>query len=216
MFWEWYNATFFSNVQVIMDRKGQSKNELQTASEGVGSLLQRDYWAVLKACSYSPPELAMLIREKFTAFPPEKLVVFQRRGGKQGPLEAGDELHVNIRMESQTAVRVIHVGAASITLGTAKQHPEAGRITFGAYCNKRDDVIFHIRSRARSNSLTDYTGFMTMGDPMQLNTWTGYIDRLAHMVADGVIGTIHVEEQEVKQKRDDEAMDAPTFIARED
>lgn len=199
-----------------MDRKGKKKSELQTASEGVGALLQRDYWAVLKSCSYSPRELATLVRKKFAAFPPEELVVFQRRGAKQGLLKVGDELDVKIRMKPETFVSVIHVSPASITLGTAKKHPEAGRITFGAYRNNRRDVIFHIRSRARSGSLMDYTGFLAMGDPMQLNTWTDYIDRLAHTAADGIIGSIHVEEQEVEPKKDDEAMDAPTFIARED
>jgi hypothetical protein len=113
-------------------------------------------------------------------------------------------------------VRVIHIGDSSLTLGTTEGHPEAGRITFGAYRNEQGDVIFHIRSRARAASLMDYAGYLVGGDPMQTNTWTEYIDHLAHVLAEGVIGPIHVEEQKVAQREGDDAMDRPTFIARGD
>ena len=51
------------------------------------------------------------------------------------------------------------LGQRSLTLGTLEGHPEAGRITFGAYRNDDGDVVFHIRSRARSSTLFNYVGF---------------------------------------------------------
>ena len=101
----------------------------------------------------------------------------------------------------------------AITLGTVGGHPEAGRITFGAYPNERGDVIFHIRSRARSSSATRYAGFLTAGESMQTNTWTDFIDRLAHTVGEGIVGAIQVETQEIDEE-EDEAIETPTFIAR--
>jgi hypothetical protein len=199
-----------------MGKKGRRESDLQTASEGVGPLLQRDYWAVLRECPHSPYEIKSMLSEEFFVFPPEELVVFRRSDGSKEPLDVGDKLDVFIRMQKPVAVRVIHQNAASITLGTVKGHPEAGRITFGSYRNERRDIIFHIRSRARQGSLLEYLGFNTAGDPMQTNTWTGYIDQLAHMLGEGVIGPIHAEQQKVEQDEEDETMDTPTYIARGD
>ena len=119
-------------------------------------------------------------------------------------------------MAGDCRVRVIHRDRNSLTLGTLEGHPEAGRITFGAYRNDRGDVIFHIRSRARASSDLRYAGFVALGEPMQTTTWTDFIDRLAHIAGDGVIGAIHADTSEVT---DDEAEDpaaicAPTFAAR--
>lgn len=200
-----------------MAQENEESTELQPASEGVGPLLQRDYWAVIRACSLSPQELITQVREQFLDFPPEELVVFRHPGEKEHPrLEVGDELEVVIRMMDPVRVRVTHMNDCSITLGTSRDHPEAGRITFGAYRNDHQDVIFHIRSRARPASSMDYAGFLVTGDPMQTNTWTEYIDFLAHRVGEGVVDSIHVEEEKVPQEEDDAAMDSPTFIARGD
>lgn len=188
---------------------------LMLASEGAGPLLQRDYWAVIRGCRLTPHEVALYVREHFPDFPPRKLVTFQRKDGSEGPLEVGDELEIKIRMAGRTAVRVLHVDANSITLGTLKGHPEAGRITFGAYRNERGDVIFHIRSRARSSSSTRYAGFLATGEPMQTNTWTDFIDRLAHTVGDGVIGAIRVETQVIEEENPG-LVHGPTFIATGD
>jgi hypothetical protein len=184
------------------------------ASEGAGPLLERDYWAVIRECRCSCREVALIVREHFLELPPESLVVFRRTDATEGPLDIGDELEVKIRMSGTAAVRVVHLGENSITLATIKGHPEAGRITFGAYRNERGDIIFHIRSRARSSSAVRYRGFLTAGEPMQTNTWTDFIDRLAHMVGGGVLGTIHVETRKLDEDEDREATCTPTFIAR--
>lgn len=199
-----------------MAEQEQESVELQPASEGVGPLLQRDYWAVLQGCSHSPQEVIEKVREQFVDFPPEDLVVFRCLSDTGRSLDVGDELEVTIRAMKPVGVRVIHLNDNSITLGTSKGHPEAGRITFGAYRNEHQDVIFHIRSRARAATRLDYAGFLVSGDPMQTNTWTEYIDCLAHLVADGVLDAIHVEEKKVEPEEADETMDAPTFIARGD
>jgi hypothetical protein len=185
------------------------------AAEGVGPLLQRDYWAVLDACPLSPSEVAAVVRAQFATFPPEDLVVFQRKDRGDGPLDVGDEIEVKIKPGVTTAVRVLHTDTHSLTLATAEGHPEAGRITFGAYRNEREDVVFHIRSRARSSTSAHYAGFLAAGEAMQTKTWTDFIDRLAHSLADGVIGSIYVETSEVEDDATDEA-DAPTFTATGD
>ena len=49
---------------------------------------------------------------------------------------------------------------------------------------------------------------------MQTNTWTDFIDRLAHTVAEGVIGGIYVETCEVEDEEGDRRPEEPTYIAR--
>ncbi|HEY0713601.1 MAG TPA: hypothetical protein VGF45_13060, partial [Polyangia bacterium] len=89
-----------------------------------------------------------------------------------------------------------------------------GRITFGAYRNDAGDVVFHIRSRARSSSQVNYVGFLTAGDPMQTTTWTDFVGSVARSFGKGVVGRIH-SETETKEETASASEDAcaPTFLA---
>ena len=190
---------------------------LFSASEGAGPLLQRDYWAVIERCGCAPSEVMELVASRFARFAPESLVVFERVDGRDAPLEVGDELRVHIRGAGTFGVRLIHRDRQSLTLATLPGHPEAGRITFGAYRNARGDVIFHIRSRARSGSRVMYLGFRTGGEAMQTNTWTDFVNAVALTVGEGVIGFIHAETLELAlahESADD--VRGPTFLARGD
>lgn len=188
--------------------------DLQAPAHGAGTLLERDYWAVLDGPRVGPVGVAGLVARHFEDFPPPLLVRFARGEAARGrELEVGDELEVDIRAAGSFGVRVIHRNENSITLATLEGHPEAGRITFGAYRNRWDDVVFHIRSRARAGSRPQLAGFFFAGDPMQTNTWSDFINRLAESVGDGVIGAIHAEKRSVEEERGDREVDAPTFIA---
>lgn len=187
---------------------------LVLASDGIGPLLQRDYWAVIHNSRVTAPELAELLATDFCQFAPDELVQFETEGGDGGTLKPGDHLEVRIRMAGPCQVRVVHRDANSLTLATVKGHPEAGRITFGAYPNEKGDIIFHIRSRARSSTRSRYAGFLTVGEPMQTNTWTDFVDRVAHTVGDGVIGVIHAETKEIEDEpQDPMTICSPTFVA---
>ena len=97
-----------------------------------------------------------------------------------GGIWSGDAgLDIRIRPAQQCGVRVIHEDAQSFTLATLEGHPEAGRITFGAYRNPAGAVIFHIRSRARSTTALQRLGFLAIGDAMQTNTWADFIRNAA-------------------------------------
>lgn len=93
-------------------------------------------------------------------------------------------------------------------------HPEAGKITFAAYRNGHGDVIFHIRSRARAASVANLAGFLIGGDPMQSNTWSEFVERVAHSVGDGVIRHINAEKKKERDEELDAEPAAPTLIAR--
>ena len=186
---------------------------LALASAGSGPLLQRDYWGVIDGCRLSPREIIDLLAARFGEVAPPELVRFERADGAGTPLSVGDELTVKIFGAGTYAVRVLHRDELSLTVGTVRGHPEAGRITFGAYPNARGDVVFHIRSRARSSSRQHYWGFLTAGEPMQTNTWADFINRLAAMAGDGVIGFLHAETREVEPEPDEDEP-KPTFLAR--
>ena len=189
---------------------------LNPATEGAGPLLQRDYWGVIAGSRMTPHEIADLLAEKFPDFPPPSLVKFRLTDGCLPPLEVGDDLEIDIRLAGACAVRVVHRDENSITLGTLEGHPEAGRITFGAYRNDRGDVVFHIRSRARSSGLAKYVEWLFGGDPMQTNTWVDFINAVAMTVGSGVVEGIRVEQNEVDDEEADADPCGPTFIARGD
>ncbi|MCY1080054.1 DUF1990 family protein [Archangium lansingense] len=200
-----------------MEAGGGLWDGLLSATEGCGPLLQRDYWAVIDRCGCSPSELMELVALRFAEFAPEELVVFEPERERDEPLEPGDELQVHIRGAGTFRVRIIHRDRQSLTLATRPGHPEAGRITFGAYRNERGDVIFHIRSRARSGSRVKYLGFRTGGEAMQTNTWTDFVNAVALTVGEGVIGFLHAETtvmEEAHESADD--VRGPTFLARGD
>lgn len=195
--------------------------ELQPPSAGVGPLIQRDYWAVIDGCRCRPSEVASIVASKFAELPPADVVVFERAGeGRQrGGLETGDELDIQIRLAGAARVRVVHTCACSITLATLIGHPEAGRITFGAYRAADGQVVFHIRSRARSSSLLTYLGFLVGGDPMQTTTWTDFVNNVATTCGTGVVGGVQAETRAIGPDElapGDEVMDCPTFIADAD
>ena len=190
--------------------------DVQLAADGSGFLLQRDYWAVLRQCSLTPHEAIRVLKKRFCELSPEEFVRFSRSPDADELLNVDEVLTVKIRLSGEVGVRVVHADDNSVTLCTLKGHPEAGKITFGAYRTEQGDVIFHIRSRARSRSPLHFAGFITAGDAIQTNTWTDFIDRFAHTVGEGVIGKIQAVEREVDETDEDAATNTPTFIARGD
>lgn len=163
------------------------------ARAGVGPLLQRDYWALIDGCRLRPSEFGGLLATRFCDFAPPAFVQFRPVKGTVEPLEVGDELDVHIRFAGNFRVRVIHIDDHSITLATLSGHPEAGRITFGAYRHKSGDVIFHIRSRARTSSPMNYTGYVALGEALQTKTWTDFVARVASFTGRGARDFIYEE-----------------------
>jgi hypothetical protein len=194
-------------------KSAESAHELLLAERGVGPLLRRDYWGVIRGCRSSPRQVMETVRRHFPAFAPSELVVFERPAADDRPLDLGDELDVRIVGAGRFRVRVTHVDAQSLTLGTEVGHPEAGRITFGAYRNAHGDVIFHIRSHARSSTRFNRAGFRATGEVMQTSTWTDFINRVAAAFGEGVIGFIHAETSLREDEPASDASSTPTFVA---
>jgi hypothetical protein len=182
---------------------------LQPAAAGAGPLLERDYWAELAGCSLKPSELMAHVKSCFCELPPAALVEFAATAG----LVKDAEIEIRIRPAQLCRVRVVHADAQSITFGTLKGHPEAGRITFGAYRNSSGSVIFHIRSRARAASTSKLIGFLAIGEAMQTNTWTDFINNMASSVGARIVGAIHADTRQVVDMADDESQESPTFRA---
>lgn len=195
-------------------------DELQSPVTGAGPLLQRDYWAVIRESRCRPSQVMEMVATRFCELPPADVVSFTRPdadGAK--PVEVGECFDIRITLAGDARVRVIHTSPCSVTLGTLVGHPEAGRITFGSYRNDAGDVIFHIRSRARSSSIWTYCGFLVGGDPMQTESWTVFVNNVAAACGNGVAGEVQAETRVVPQDEwepADQSMDGPTFSALAD
>jgi hypothetical protein len=192
--------------------------DLLTAPAGVGPLLQRDYWAVIAGCRARPSEIVADLCRRFPDYAPPELVVFSRAGDSGGgPLVVGDELEVKIRGAGYSRVRVVSREPQTLTLATLAGHPEAGRITFGGYRNQHGEVVFHIRSRARSSSGIKYFGFLTAGEPMQTSTWADFVEAVALSFGQGVRGAVQAETRVIQDEAFDPArLCGPTYRAEGD
>jgi hypothetical protein len=190
----------------------QRLRDLAPARAGHGPLLQRDYWAVIDQCRLSPSQVIAFVARRFAEFAPQELVVFECDSSKT-TLPVGTELSVRIRMAGTFRVRVVHASRCSLTLATLVAHPEAGRITFGAYRNEFDDVIFHIRSRARFGRGIHYIGYLLGADALQTNTWTEFVNRVAASTGNGALAYVHAETRQLKNLTSDDDPCSPTFIA---
>ena len=158
----------------------------------------------------SAVELMASVKQHFCELPPAALVGFDAPDG----VSRGARLDIVIVPAQHCAVRVIHESPQSLTLGTLDGHPEAGRITFGAYRNPAGDVIFHIRSRARSTTAMKRIGFLASGEAMQTNTWTDFIRNVAALAGASIAGAIHADTAAAEEApEDDEPLRAPTFLA---
>lgn len=188
-------------------------HERLPARSGTGPLLQRDYWAVIDDCQLAPSEFGALLAARFCDLAPPGLVRFRPAEGVSLPLKVGDELEIEIRFAGHARVRVIHADDHSITLATLRGHPEAGRITFGAYRHQSGGVVFHIRSRARASSVTRYAGFVAMGEPMQTKTWTDFVARVASFTGRQVHDFVY---EETSHFHDESREEGPTFVATGD
>ena len=197
----------------VVQVSAPSSENVQLAHEGAGALLQRDYWAAIDECGDGPAELMSDLRRRFCEFPPADWVSFSRTENCDRPLGVGDELEIAIRMAGECRVRVTCCDEHSVTLSTLYGHPEAGRITFGAYRHDSGAVIFHIRSRSRSGNAKFAAGFLTIGEAMQTNTWTDFVRTVASTYGVGVIGEVHAETHEVEPTEADRDVSRPTFAA---
>lgn len=202
---------------LLTDMAQSARKNIISAAQGFGPFLQRDYWAVISECRVRPSEIIARLAADFWDFAPSNLCQFKPVGCEGRALRGGDLLSISIPMAPSCEVRVLHMDAQSLTLGTLEGHPEAGRITFGAYRNDLGDVVFHIRSRARSGSLHFYFGFVAVGEAMQTNTWTEFVNRVAATFGSGAVGPVHAETLEIE----DETLSTvipigPTFAARGD
>jgi hypothetical protein len=189
--------------------------DIQYASEGSGPLLQRDYRATFRGVDKTPEEVAEVLRARFTEFSPTETATFRRCGDSRAPLEVGDEMEIRIALLGWCKVRVVHRDACSITLRTLQGHPEAGRITFGAF-REGGKPAFRILSRTRQASLLKYLGYLLMGKQLQARCWIKFIWRLAELLGGTVDGSVHVSTESTRERPSDWGEgDTPTFSCAE-
>ena len=181
----------------------------QTATDGAGPLLQRDYWASITSSRLVPEEIITLLAREFPRFAPEAIAVFAFV--QLPPLKEGDEMHIHIRGYGDCHVRVLLLEPLSITLITLEDHYEAGRITFGAW-QEGNEIVFKIRSRARVRSRPHVVPFLSGGHVFQKQLWVQFVQNVARVCNEELEVEVHEETEEVRADLADmgQAL-APTF-----
>ncbi|MBV9468443.1 MAG: DUF1990 family protein [Abitibacteriaceae bacterium] len=199
-----------------------NQRDTLVASDGAGPLLQRDYWATIHGSACTPEEAVQKVLKDFPEFSPRHLAEFSgdtmsaEAETATKPLSLGDEMQIQIKMTGLSQVRIVHIDERSMTMRTLKGHPEAGRITFGAYYDAEDHLIFRIRSRARASSSLKYVGYELFGKAMQTEVWITFVQRVAEACGGTIQAEVQVNETEVSATvADTGELDTPTFVARD-
>jgi hypothetical protein len=185
----------------------------QPAPAGCGPLLQRDYIGVLDETALAPEDVIERLRCQFHEFAPPELARFGYSSREVGPLKVGDEMEVYIWGSGWHKVRVVSTLPTSLTLRTLSGHPEAGRVTFGAYRDLHARLIFRICSRARTKDWFRFFGFFVLGKRVQERIWCAFIRKFADSLQ-ARLRDDHVEvtTQEVAEAVSDFGRaDEPTF-----
>lgn len=182
-----------------------------SSGDGVGPLIQRDYWAELDGVSCPPEAICHRVRCRFEEFAPAETAVFRRDCAAGQPLEVGDELEIRIALKGKCRVRVIHTNDRSLTLQTLKGHPEAGRITFAADHDESGRPVFRIRSRTRANGWLNYLGYHVIGRQLQSRCWINFVGKVAESCGGNVRDYVHVRTTIVEEQPGESASDLPTI-----
>ena len=169
----------------------------QPAATGSGPLLERRYFIDVARSRHTPAQLASAIKADLPSFSPGLLADFERKAGREGSIEVGDEFHITILGPWNGSVRVTEVGTTFFEFVTLEGHPEAGRIRFEAhYLNADPGVLrFEIRSWARSRDGLVAFAYDTLGGGklMQEATWTEFCHRVARASGGQALADVVVE-----------------------
>jgi hypothetical protein len=115
-----------------MNRRATSeerlRHRLQPASDGVGPLVQRDYWCVIQNCRMRPRELLLFVRAQFPELPPEELADFEPCRGP-GPLELGDEMSIDIPGAGTVTTPVLNMALNHIPGTSSCRSPDFWRVS---------------------------------------------------------------------------------------
>jgi hypothetical protein len=192
----------------------EEQRKVQLATEGVGPLLQRDYVIVIEESHCTPEQAVQWVRTDFPRFSPEELARFTLPGDGSRPLDLNDTMHVLMAGTLQCGVQVVHRDRNSFTLRTLEGHPEAGRITFGAYEDEGGRLVCRIRSRARLRHQLHRFIYQLLGKHPQTRTWIVFLERLAAACGGRRLSEVLTSTEIVPETPADRgAEDTPTFTA---
>lgn len=187
---------------------------VQVASDGAGPLWQRDYFAAITNTDYAPEDVLKLLLREFPRFSPDIAAQFVRRGDGPQELQLGEELDIALKGYGPCAVRIVRIDPRSMTFRTIDGHLEAGRITFGAYRDEHNHLVFHIRSRSTIKGPLRYLGYRMIGMPIQERIWVTFVERVAQALGGKIVDKVHVESHKMVETASDRGeAQSPTFLA---
>ena len=213
-------SEIFQYFQQNGSRQDDKKHTLQSASDGVGKLIQRSYLAKVKKSKKSAADIFNLIRSDFSSF-----VVGQsyfENITRTGSMQEGDELSIvggpfygvvdagpGIKEDYPQYVDekgklhggLIHTGVTviditesktsySLTFQTWKGHVEAGTITFNVKQNSDGSISMAINSSARNSNFATNAAYNLGGKQAQTEHWNTFLNNFVKSTGGTVVQKI--------------------------
>lgn len=166
-------------------------------SDGVGRLHRERFWADIQGSGRTPEEILLLVRDDFSALPPEQLLEVGAEPATPVTLEAGTTLTLRVPMRGHVQVRVEEVTPRAITSVTLEGHFFAGAIRFLSDEPEPGMVHFEVRAYTRAADTLDRLAVRTVGKVLQSSTWKGLVEEVVNRSGGTAPGGIHAEDSVV-------------------
>ena len=88
-------------------------------------------------------------------------------------------------------LEVAEVEAASVTLRTRRDHPEAGRVTICAESEGAQQVRVSVRTRTRANGWRNRLMAVAGGQLLQARLWASFLEHVASAGATQMVDGVH-------------------------
>ncbi len=172
--------------------------DVQTPSDGTGTLFHRRYSAAFRDARLTAEELMARLQANLNKVSPSEFATFQKLSGDSDTMRVADEYVVRMAAPWDGPVRVVDVTPTSFRLATLDGHLEVGQIEFRTSGEPRM-LRFEIESWARSASrLTDLLyDRLRISKETQLHMWTSVVERTARLAEGRITGGVTVETRRV-------------------
>ncbi|MBD0369561.1 MAG: complex I NDUFA9 subunit family protein [Pyrinomonadaceae bacterium] len=169
----------------------------QTASDGVGELERKRFYADIEGSRYD----AAALLEEFRARVMEVMPLeFQAEPGAAGVVEKGATLTASIPLRGNIQVRVEELTARRITFVTLEGHPLAGVVQFKTSSIKKG-VRFMIEIHTRHASLFDRLTMSLGGSLAQDMNWQEVVERVVELSGGTAPGGVKSESVTLDEER---------------
>jgi len=170
----------------------------QLPSQGIGALKRKRFWADITGTTCDADSLFQLFRMHFN----EVLPVFVEAAPEPATsddIDEGESITLALPMRGNVQVRVAELDDRAATLLTLEGHPLAGAVRFST-APAASAVRFQVEVLDRAANMIDLIAMRTLGDRLQVQTWTEVVENVIHLSGGRASGEVQHESRSLNDE----------------